>query len=371
MDVQRFNQAKTQFPLQYEEKAFNPLEEKRKAFVSYFNANKISNMTIDEYVEGKGQKENNFCHGIEISLKMLGNIQGSSALKFGIYFSKSQNQYVFASRFGSNYIEAFESVKKSILELLKAGEKQDKKAIIENSLAPTVKGKILSVYFPETYLNVFSEEHLNCYLSTFGLLDEKLAKADVVFKRDALVEFKNSDPDMKSWSMNMFAVFLWKYYPKAPPSKSSDWTTKAKDLLSKDEDIIRKGSFGYGGEGEYHLQLKKYIFNNPGIIGINSYIDKGMEHNLLSGDRLDVWFKLADGSEIAVEVKSKISSSSDILRGLYQCVKYKAILNAENLAHGVSHNNIVYLVLGGSLSKSNIKIKEIFDITVFENIEVY
>ena len=369
MDVQGFIRAKAQFPLEYEEKAFRSLEERRKAFVGYFTPNKIANMTIDEYVEGKGQKDNNFCYGIEIALKMLGNIQGSSAVKFGIYFSKAQSQYVFASRFGSNYIEAFENVRNSILELLNAGEKENLKAIIENPLAPTIKGKILSVYYPEIYLNIFSDEHLSFYLKKFDLLDEKLAKANAVYKRKALVKFKNDDPDMKSWSMNMFAVFLWKYFPKAPPSKSSEWIKKVKDQFTKDEESIRKGNFGFGGEGEQHRKLKEYIFKYPNVIGITNYKEKGMEHNLLSGDRLDVWFRLADGSQIAIEVKSQISSSADVLRGLFQCVKYRAIISAENLTHGEIHNNLVYLVLGGSLSKSNQKIRELFDITVFENIE--
>ena len=41
-------------------------------------------------------------------------------------------------------------------------------------------------------------------------------KSNVLYKRDALLELKNSDKDMKKWSINMFAVFLWSHYPKAP-----------------------------------------------------------------------------------------------------------------------------------------------------------
>ena len=41
-------------------------------------------------------------------------------------------------------------------------------------------------------------------------------KSDVLYKQKALLEFKNKDKDMRNWSVNMFAVFLWSHYPKAP-----------------------------------------------------------------------------------------------------------------------------------------------------------
>ena len=52
--------------------------------------------------------------------------------------------------------------------------------------------------------------------------------------------------------------------------------------------------------------------------------DRQMEYDLRSGDRVDVtaW----DQERVwHIEVKSKISSEADIERGLYQCVKYKAV----------------------------------------------
>lgn len=369
MDIQGFNVAKAQFPLQYEENFFSPIEEKRRDFVAYFNREKIANMTLDEYVMGKQIKNHNFCYGLEIALQMLGRINGAaSSQKFGVYYKKDEGVYYNTNKFGDNYHDAFNEVKKSILDLLDAGEKEDFNGIILNRLAPIVKGKILSVYFPETYLNIFSFDHLNYYLKAFDLATDSLLKANELYKKKVLLEFKNNDPTMKSWSVNMFAVFLWKYFPKAPENEPAKRTKTAAYHLNKDERSIRHGKFGFEGEGKQHLQLKEFIYNNPEFIGIRDYVQKDMEHILLSGDRLDVWFKLADGSEIAIEVKSKISSDADILRGLYQCVKYKSILDAENLAHNECHNNRTYLVLGGALSASNKEIQKVFDIATFENV---
>ena len=52
------------------------------------------------------------------------------------------------------------------------------------------------------------------------------------------------------------------------------------------------------------------------------------EWPLLSGDRIDVMF--SDGkSFVAVEVKSICSSPDDLRRGIYQCVKYRAVIEAQ------------------------------------------
>lgn len=119
------------------------------------------------------------------------------------------------------------------------------------------------------------------------------------------------------------------------------------------EKTIRRGTFSkHGSEGKKHKALKEYIFNHPERLGIKNVKLKEMEHILLSGDRLDVYFLLKDGTQIAVEVKSSISDNADILRGVYQCVKYKAILNAEQSVKSV--HNIVksLLVLEGEMPVS-------------------
>ena len=91
-----------------------------------------------------------------------------------------------------------------------------------------------------------------------------------------------------------------------------------------------------------------------------------MEHILLSGDRLDVYFELKDGSKVAVEIKPSTSPDADILRGLFQCVKYKSILDAEDKIHGEKAKNSVMLVMGGELSADNRIVRETLGVTVVE-----
>jgi hypothetical protein len=133
------------------------------------------------------------------------------------------------------------------------------------------------------------------------------------------------------------------------------------------EEIIRSDKFyGSGGEGENHKRLKEYVYNHPEVVGIKGFKKREMEHILLSGDRLDVFFELNDGQKIAVEIKPSTSPDADVLRGLYQCVKYKSILDAEDKVHGEKANNSAILVLGGELSPENRKVRDTLDIKVYE-----
>lgn len=215
MNYQELQEAKQTFRIHTLEKEYKSLYEKRDEFVRKFTPAKIESMAIDEYIEGK-QSKSSFCYVIERSLKGLGNISGVNSSIFGVWYSPEQGIYKSKSRLGNNYKTVFPEIRKAILDLLNAGKTHDYNSIIQNPLNSLVKGKILSVYYPDEYLNIFSENHLNHYLKELDLDTPELMKKNVVYKRDALLKYKNEDKDMKDWSVNMFSVFLWSHYPKAP-----------------------------------------------------------------------------------------------------------------------------------------------------------
>lgn len=207
------------------------LYKRRDSFTKYFNREKIATMSIDEYVAGKGKPtagHHNFCYTLERELDSLGSMLGGNAMKLGVYFGKwagEASEYRFVKRFGDTYQKAFENVKHSLLELIDAGEIEDIEAIKNNPLSRMLKGKILATYFPDKYLNIFAPDHLNYYLIQLNLDTEELIRGDAVLKRKALIEFKNQDPVMKNWNVDLFALFLWSVYPGRPP-KEGETTDK-------------------------------------------------------------------------------------------------------------------------------------------------
>lgn len=123
-----------------------------------------------------------------------------------------------------------------------------------------------------------------------------------------------------------------------------------------------------GGESPAHKALKEYVALHPDIVGLHPDVDDGeTEAPLLSGDSLDVSFTTPE-LWVAAEVKSRISDALDIQRGLFQCIKYKAVMQAQALAEARHIDVRVVLVLEATLPQSLLPLKNMFAIEVVENV---
>lgn len=93
------------------------------------------------------------------------------------------------------------------------------------------------------------------------------------------------------------------------------------------------GRHGGGAESPEHKRLKVYVKDHPHVIGLRLLRPKREnEKRLLSGDEVDVYFE-DERHAVLVEVKSKISDYPDFQRGIYQCVKYRAVMQAQTPDH--------------------------------------
>ena len=127
----------------------------------------------------------------------------------------------------------------------------------------------------------------------------------------------------------------------------------AKIFTSEELSKMKSYNHGSGGEGKEHKSIKEYIRSHPESIGIKKINFAETEHNLLSGDRLDVYFECKGNKHIAVEVKPSTSPEDDITRGIFQCVKYQAVMDAGRVADYGNYNNEVILVIAGIMSAKN------------------
>ena len=109
---------------------------------------------------------------------------------------------------------------------------------------------------------------------------------------------------------------------------------KVPTLREQAEGPVHSAEFGGKGEGAEHKTLKELVHKDcdrvlRAVSGRRvAVVDRQMEYDLRSGDRVDVTAWDQEGVCWHIEVKSKISNEADIERGLYQCVKYKAVAEA-------------------------------------------
>jgi hypothetical protein len=126
--------------------------------------------------------------------------------------------------------------------------------------------------------------------------------------------------------------------------------------------------FGSGAESTAHRNLKNYVAQHPEIVGLPANTGAGTtEIELPSGDRLDVFF--THGLDrIAVEVKSSLSTVQDVTRGIFQCVKYCAVLEAQQVSEGAPPSARAILVLQGKLPEDLIGLRNRLGIEIRERI---
>jgi hypothetical protein len=125
-----------------------------------------------------------------------------------------------------------------------------------------------------------------------------------------------------------------------------------------------------GGESEDHRRLKEYVAAHPEIVGLPANLKRGeTESGLPSADCIDVLFRNGP-AWIGAEVKSAISGEDDIVRGMFQCIKYRALMEAAQKYQLETVNARVVLVLGKRLLGKLLWAKNLFGTEVVENVLV-
>ena len=158
------------------------------------------------------------------------------------------------------------------------------------------------------------------------------------------------------------AIFTYQHWNHVLDALGLDAPTQ--EPLPPVESVIRRG----GGEGAEHKALKHRIAENPQLLSLPASLGPGqVEAPQYSGDSVDVFF--ADNRTwIAVEVKGKSAPSSEILRGLFQCVKYEAVLEAQSKYEGRRLSCEALLALGGSFPRSLAPLRNTLQVRVVDDL---
>lgn len=358
MNQSELNDAIKSFDLNLYKLIFKETEKRRQDFVNHFTISHIRKMDIDEYVEGKNKSANIFCYALEHTLGAYGLIKGGSARKFGIYYSREQNNYVITQNWNYGTPEdSFRNLRDALVNLIIAGENDDIDTIRQSLLSPMFKGKILATYFPEKYLSIFSEEHLDYYIHRLDLDDKVKFKTDIIEKRQILVNFRNSNLTMSKWPLHAFSYFLYNKYPGSPKDseyignyfETADFASG--NFVSVDDKIDVSGH----GKGEYVAQQKSWAkLGERGEYVVMQYeIDKLEQLKIkkepiqqsLKDDSLgyDILSYAENETPIYIEVKSTNLPSKDFY------IYLTANELATALKYGVSYH--VYIVFNPNAAK--------------------
>ena len=175
-------------------------------------------------------------------------------------------------------------------------------------------------------------------------------------------------PTMEQFASELEPIFNYTRWDEV--LEELNLSTVEKPSLRLMESAVRRGKTA---ESDLHKRLKDYVAHNPESVGLNKSLAPGQQEVLLpSGDKPDVLFQNKQYC-IAVEVKSHISDKTDLMRGIFQCVKYRKVLKARRTLEGKSYKVKALLAIEMPLpkelicTKKKLRVKIIEDVCVKDN----
>ncbi len=224
-----------EFDTSYEDQA----NRVRGEFLKAFPLKRLPTLTLEEYVIGT--KKPTFCAFVEAKTRLWANIFGATSFKFGVYYGHTKTdpkvKYRFAHKYGQSVEEAFDTVKTALLDLIKAGKSLRFGDIDENPLSQLFKAKILSLYFPDKYLNVCSAEHIEELSEELGLPSDTFVSEQQHQLRQAASE----NPITRNWSNPKVMTFLYNTFIPRPNKPAHLKTVQNRRHAKIDiEDLLEK-----------------------------------------------------------------------------------------------------------------------------------
>ncbi|TDP83627.1 5-methylcytosine-specific restriction protein B [Aquabacterium commune] len=174
-------------------------------FLAVWPAERLANMTLDDYTKAKDK--DCFTFWLEERTEALGSIWGGSAFKFGIYARKNLTEksgdaytrygatHAWSAKYGATEAEAFENVRKAIMQVALAASLGDLQGVENADLGPVIKWKIAFLYQDRKHqalLGVLNARDLCAALGRFGTSKDAMpalqAEARLRFNQPSTLE---------------------------------------------------------------------------------------------------------------------------------------------------------------------------------------
>ena len=231
-------------------------------FISRFPKEKILSMNIESffYAPKESGYEKSFCYQLMYSpLASMGQCHPDI---FGIYL-KGGHTLVLSPTYkkvGLDYYEAFEEIKKDIIKLFESADSLNFECIDSNRLNSAFKVILLAVYYSEKFMPAPTLTALNAYCNALDVATN--FKETKLFRNHALVEWKNSVSQCRSWSTFVLMSFCDRLWRKNKTINGKEYVSheianKAKQI---ETDIIGLNICGTDKEAVVKSRVNQGVF---------------------------------------------------------------------------------------------------------------
>ena len=215
------------------------LQQLRQAFVQRFPREQLPSLALEEYVLGK---PDSFCWWLEFKTHPLGSVAGGSSSKWGIWWSKGDQQWKWNKAFRcSDPEEAFARIRSGLVSLLETAaldQFDQLEQIGSSQLGPNRNGlraKPLYLYFPDKFLPISNPYHLAHFLNFFG----QQPAGGLHTKNRQLLDFLKSQPEFDGMDTLQMMAFLYSAIPPGDRSVKPQPEAEATELVQLPEEIVQ------------------------------------------------------------------------------------------------------------------------------------
>nr|WP_304219967.1 AAA family ATPase [Fredinandcohnia onubensis] len=191
-------------------------EAKRNSYLERFPFSSLHNLTIEEYANTK--TKDCFIYWLERK-QILAGIGGGNSSKFGVYLAKNGE---YCKGYGKNQVilqgdklqSEFNKVKNTILNAITVA-KEDRISEIskmENPLFNMVLLKILNLYVPEMFFNIYSPPILIELGKVLGVRDEILVPQESIELNHQVITLLKQQEVFSNWSSHQISHFIWELF---------------------------------------------------------------------------------------------------------------------------------------------------------------
>lgn len=234
------------------------LHQLKKNFLESWQLERVKAMSLEEYTDL--ERTDSFTYWVESKTRPLGSIQGGTSYKFGIYKRENTNkedsrdayltdgEYAWVRKYGETKEEAFESVKKLIIQVVEAAIDDKLEVINEIDLGDAYKWKIAFLYSDYNVLNILSTPNIRWVGEYKGYKDANIAPISAIHRY--LVYDKSDEVDFYEYSKE-----LWQAYNKMEAESSKISTFNPSESQINLNQIL----FGPPGTGKTFHTVNKAL----------------------------------------------------------------------------------------------------------------
>ena len=288
-------------------------------FLEVWSIDRIKKMSLNEYVNINNK--DTFCQWLETRTRCLGSIKGGDSIKFGIYKRqenrntrskfKNDHTHTWLSRLGKTKKQAFENLKKELIELVDAAQKQQFEIVERSQLSSMFKWKIAFLYSNKRLIPIYSPETLHKIGNYYGLdMNSKAVKISEI--QELMISNKPNHLTVFEFASELYQKFRFQLNnePKSNRKKSNlRNSVESKNTQPQN----RKAPLSYVAQ-QLHNQMQQALYEklvkkykNSSVCMENNNVDIKVTHKSI----IDFY-----------EVKSSSYASDCIKQALGQILAY-------------------------------------------------